>query len=96
MAMKFDFRAKIDKILQNLGDRQPPKGCIIWQKAKTSSPVGKQYARMRNPFPGCPVVTTAHRVLYMAFHNVIELPTHDRQGNKMEVSHLDITLLRFD
>ena len=62
MAMKFDFRAIIDKILQNSGNRQPPKGCIIWQKAKTSSPVGKQYARMRNPFPGRPVVTTAHRV----------------------------------
>ena len=88
MAKEFDFQALIDSILQNSEEKEPLKGCIIWKKAKTSAPQGKQYARKKNPFPGRPKYTTAHRLMYMAHNRMMDLPRFDEDGCRMEVSHL--------
>ena len=78
----------ITKIRQAAGDPEGPYGCLMWTRARQPAHADVQYGRMRNPFPGPPGYSSAHRLLYMAHHRRPQLEKSNENGAVMDVSHI--------
>ena len=59
--------------------------CWLW--TGKLSPTG--YGRVRLNHPSMPKKdTSSHRAAYMLHHQILDIPTQDAEGDRLEVSHL--------
>lgn len=77
------FRTILVKILDKT-EFQDDKGCLKWLGTKTANISGPNYGKLRAKLPmdECNKYYYAHRLCYMATHQISELP------RELHVSHL--------
>jgi len=83
------FEVGFGRVDARTGPAQGPWGCRHWLGAKWG---GGPYGKIRNPFRGHfqdqPVFLRVHRLVFMLHTGTTMLPTHNNDGQLMDVSHI--------